>query len=248
MSLDRNKTTTSFDMIELWPALVGVLIPAYCSAASLASWLPRLLRRVPADKIFVVDDGSHDATAEICRRLGIDCFVHDVNRGKGAALRTGFAHFVKGGYAWVITMDADGQHALDDLPRFLGEIRRKPGIGLCIGKRSRSPQKMPLMRIVSNTLTSLTLTLLTGRPILDSQCGYRAYAVRLLQNVTLTHQRFELESEVILKACALHFPVSFVKVQTLYCSDTSHIAHFKDTVRWLKAIFVIWNSLQKPLL
>jgi glycosyltransferase involved in cell wall biosynthesis len=229
----------------VWPQKVGVLIPAYESEASLRQWLPELLKSAPAACVCVVDDGSRDKTAESCRQLGVSLLSHDVNLGKGAALKTGFAYFVKNGFDWVITMDADGQHAVGDLPKFLREIRRKPGIGLCIGWRSLSMNKMPLARIISNTLTSLVLTLLTGKPIRDSQCGYRVYAARLLQSVTLVHQRFELESEVILKASYLHFPVSFVKVQTLYCSTESHISHLLDTLRWIKAIIAIWIRLDK---
>ncbi|MDD5674430.1 MAG: glycosyltransferase family 2 protein [Chitinivibrionales bacterium] len=230
---------------ETWPADVGVLVPAYRSEASLRLFLPRLLSRLPAENICVVDDGSGDDTAAVCRGLGVRCLTHDVNRGKGAALATGFAHFVKCGRAWIITMDADGQHAPEDLPVFLDEIKRRPAMGLLIGRRARALGKMPLARIVSNTLTSLLLTLVTGRRILDSQCGYRAYATSLLQSITLTHRRFELESEVILKAAHLHFPICFVKVQTLYCSDQSHISPVKDTFRWIKAIVAIRRQLQK---
>jgi hypothetical protein len=99
---------------------------------------------------------------------------------------------------------------------------------------------MPVARICSNSLTSGLVSLLTGVRIRDSQCGFRLYRAALLRAITIEYPRFEMETEVILKACRLKFPVQFIDVQTLYCSSQSHISHAKDTLRWIRAVTRVW--------
>ena len=219
-----------------WPTDIAVLIPAYKSATLLGSHLPFILRFAPADHIVVVDDASHDATQQVCEANDVTCLSHNVNRGKGAALATGFRHLIVKGMQWIITMDADGQHAPDDLPKFIAASIGKPSPGICIGARRMQPGTMPLDRIVSNRITSGILSLLCGISIIDSQCGYRLYSVELLKLIDITFDRFEMESEVILKAVFLGFPVTFIGIQTLYLKGPSHISHFFDTVRWVCAV------------
>ena len=99
--------------IENWPLDIYVLLPGYKAARDLKVFLPRLVQRVPASNICVVDDGSGDATGSVCTGYGITCLSHAINRGKGAALRTGFAHCLKRNANRILTMDSDGQHAVD---------------------------------------------------------------------------------------------------------------------------------------
>lgn len=219
-----------------WPEVVFVLIPAYKSADLLRKFLPDLLCFVPEKQICVVDDASGDNTYDLCKDLKIDCIRHEVNKGKGAALRTGFSFLLKKGAAWVITMDADGQHSPDDLHRFISAISKDPDIGICIGARKMVPGAMPFLRICSNRLTSWILSLFTGVNIRDSQCGYRIYSAAFLSSVTIDYERFEMESEVIIKAVRSGFKICFTEVQTLYLSDLSHISHLCDTFRWVKAV------------
>ncbi len=219
-----------------WPNDCAVLIPSYRSADKLDSFLPILLTSVPAESILVVDDGSRDHTDEVCRRLGVSCTAHECNKGKGAALRLGFQELAMRDITWIATMDADGQHAVNDLPRFISAARRYPDSGLIIGTRSRRLGTMPAMRILSNTMTSAALSLLTRSVVSDSQCGFRFYSKRLLSATTTTCDRFEMESEIILRARFAGFPVRFVEVQTLYCTDQSHISPGADTVRWIRAV------------
>jgi glycosyltransferase involved in cell wall biosynthesis len=231
--------------IDSWPADTYVLIPAYKSAHTLATFLPRLLRQTPAGNVCLVDDASEDGTELLAKRLGIETIPHTVNQGKGKCLCDGFEFLVGRKRAqWVLTMDADGQHSTEDIPFFLDYARRFPDAGICIGKRDFSPSVMPLPRIISNTLTSAVLTLLTGQKIIDSQCGFRMYSARLLKRVTCVYRRFEMESEIIQKASFNNFSIGFVKVQTLYLNDSSHISHFKDTLRWLKAVLGVWREMR----
>lgn len=229
-----------------WPSDTAVLVPAYCAAASLERFLPDLVSLVPAERVLVVDDGSGDATGGVCERFGIPCVSHPANRGKGAALVTGFATLNERRVSWIVTMDADGQHSIDDLSGMVGAVRANPDAGLIIGKRSMRLGTMPPARIVSNTLTSAILSLLCGARIEDSQCGYRVYATRMLDGMPLRHERFEMESEVILRACRAGYPVKFVPIRTVYSNTQSHIAHVADTLRWIRAVVSVWAETRRP--
>ena len=233
-----------------WPNDIYVLIPAFKAAKDLNNFLPSLLTTVPNNSVCVVDDASHDATESVCAQYNVECLKQDINQGKGAALKKGFAHLLNKKVRWIITMDADGQHAVSDIALFIDAIKKYPDTGLIIGARSIRLNTMPPARILSNTVTSAILSAMCRKRILDSQCGYRMYSSELFKKINLHHKRFEMESEVILKACAAGFPVRFVPVQTLYCSTQSHISHFKDILRWIRAVLVIWlelNLLKSPV-
>jgi glycosyltransferase involved in cell wall biosynthesis len=265
-----------------WPKDTYVLIPSYKSIGQLRPFINSLTETVPKEHICVVDDASNDGTYEFCIDSGIDCVRHHRNRGKGAALRTGFSHLIstKGvdtgintvinidiistdinkstdhppavnpktstpqKCKWILTMDADGQHSPADIPRFIAESRKRPPPGICIGARDMRPRSMPVARIISNRLTSLILSVLTGRRVADSQCGYRLYSAEFVKSVQIEHNRFQAESELIQKAAAKHFPIRFTGVQTLYLKGgSSHISHLLDTLRWVAAVGRVWFGL-----
>lgn len=225
---------------ESWPCDTGLLIPSYRSAESLLTLLPRILAQVPASNILVIDDGSGDSTPEICMGLSVTCHSHPENRGKGAALATGFNIMLKRGVRWVITMDADGQHSPDDLLSFV--TARTLGWGICIGARRMLPGSMPVQRIISNRITSLILSLLCNTPIPDSQCGYRLYHADLIAAVSMRTTRFEAESEIIIQAVRHGFSIGSIAVQTLYLGGKSNISHLRDTLRWITTVIGLWRE------
>lgn len=229
-----------------WPEDTFVLIPSYRSAELLKEFLPRLLTLVTPEQICVVDDASGDETEQVCTDYKTVYLKHLVNRGKGAALDTGFKFLIDQKKAnWIITMDADGQHAPEDLAKFLDSVQKNPHLGMSIGCRSMKIGVMPLARICSNRITSFILSVFTGVPILDSQCGYRIYSSELLKRLKIEYQRFEMESEVIIKAARLGFQIGFTPVQTLYLNGPSHISHLKDTLRWVKAVISVWSKCRR---
>jgi len=230
-----------------WPKDTYVLIPSYKSIGLLRPFIELLTETVPKGYICVVDDASNDGTYEYCIDSGIDCVRHHRNRGKGAALRTGFSHIISTKQQeckWILTMDADGQHSPADIPRFIAESKKHPALGICIGARDMRPRSMPLARIISNRLTSLILSVLTGRRVADSQCGYRIYSAEFVKSIQIEYNRFQAESELIQKAAAKHFPIRFTGVRTLYLKGgSSHISHLSDTLRWVAAVARVWFKL-----
>lgn len=229
-----------------WPDNTFILIPSYRSANLLKQFLPNLMRIVPDKQICIVDDASEDETWSVCAKYQVIYLKHSENRGKGAALNTGFKYLLKNKDArWIITMDADGQHSPEDLMNFLHSVQSNPSIGICIGRRTMKIGVMPFSRICSNKITSFILSVFSGVPILDSQCGYRIYSSEFLKKINIEYNRFEMESEVILKAAYLGLPICFTEVQTLYLSGFSHISHLKDTFRWIRAVLRVWISIRQ---
>jgi hypothetical protein len=142
-------------------------------------------------------------------------------------------------------MDADGQHSPEELPKFIEVVQNYPTIGICIGAREMKLSVMPFERILSNKITSAILSILCKSKIEDSQSGYRIYSSELLKKVKIEYKRFEMETEIIMKAIFLGFPVTFIRIKTLYFKGPSHISHFIDTIRWTIAVKKIWLSRKK---
>src|SRR6185295_13712842 len=113
---------------------------------------------------------------------GVTAHRHETNRGKGEALKTGFAYALDRGYDCVITIDADGQHDPHDLAGFLPALDR---FDLILGNRMEEGAAIPKLRHLANLSSSFIVSALCGQKILDSQTGFRAYSATLLRAVQL---------------------------------------------------------------
>ncbi|HET7712484.1 MAG TPA: glycosyltransferase family 2 protein [Thermoanaerobaculia bacterium] len=207
-----------------------VIIPALNAENTLAPVVSGALAYV--DEVLVIDDGSADRTAEVAASSGATVLRHDVNRGKGAALRTGFRHALERGCAAVITLDADGQHLPSDIPRFIDEYRAT-GADLIIGGRSHLFWGMLPQRRLANRFSAWAISNASGVPVSDSQSGFRLYSTHLLGRVTLRSDRFDMESEVIVRAGRGGFKVSTVPIGLGFVDgvSTSHYRPVVDTFR-----------------
>ena len=184
---------------------VVVLIPAYQAAAHLGEVLTRIARVAPSLEVLVVDDGSRDATAEVARQFGARVHSFAGNRGKGYALVAGFELLRE--CAAVLTLDADGQHAPECIPDFVHAF--EAGADLVLGARARTAD-MPPARRLANAVSSGWSTALAGQRISDSQSGYRLYARRLLDRTPITAGRYEVETEIAVRAARLGFRLAEV--------------------------------------
>ena len=210
------------------------VIPAYNSAAALSCLLPAVKARL--SDIVVVDDGSTDETSLVSSRGSARIIKHDANRGKGAALKTGFAYALDNGYDLIITLDSDGQHDPGYIPLFL-QAYNKTGADLIIGSRAGNKGNMPRDRRFSNWVTSRILSLLLKKPIEDSQCGYRLISRKLLESISLESEKFELETEMIIKAVRAGIEIEFLPIEVKYeKAFPTHISRFVDTLRWCRKV------------
>ncbi len=219
---------------------VGVLIPAYEAGRTVAAVVAACQGITGISDIVVVDDGSTDDTLQSAKNAGAICIRHPQNRGKGAALCTGFAEASKLGWDAAITIDADGQHDPAAIPSFLEEYTRC-GAGIIVGTRRRTGG-MPLLRRASNWLSSSVVSWLAGQRVLDSQSGYRLIAREVWETVPLSTNRYDMESEMLVRAARRGFAICSVPIPTVYADETSHFHPIRDTARVVRVLWRLWRE------
>jgi glycosyltransferase involved in cell wall biosynthesis len=167
--------------------------------------------------VIVVDDGSTDETVEALAGLDVTMLRNDQNRGKADSLWRGFQEALAQGAVAVITLDADGQHAPEQIPSFIAAALRAPE-AFVIGARRVEQRISSRCRYVANRVADFWISWAAGRPIEDSQSGFRLYPAPFLRNLTLKHglkQSFVFESEVLIEAGrrdleCLHIPINIM--------------------------------------
>jgi glycosyltransferase involved in cell wall biosynthesis len=216
---------------------IAVLIPALNAENSLAELVHRLRNSIGDVQVVVVDDGSTDRTKEVAASIGVLVLRHEKNRGKGAALQTGFDFLNKQtGIEFILTMDADLQHQPEDAPKFFLALQ-KTGADIIIGWRERIGTRMPVHRKLSNTITSTLVGMRTGMKIKDSQCGFRFIRRSVIERIRLDSTGYEAETEFLIKAARRGFKINFVPVQTIYGKEKSYMTHWATTVNFIKVFF-----------
>lgn len=206
------------------------VIPAFNEAGRIGTTV-RGARRHLTD-VIVVDDGSADATADEARLAGAVVLRHPANLGKGAALKTGFAYALQSGVDAVLTLDADGQHDPDDIPRFLSA---GAGVDILVGARTRDRAGMPPLRRLTNRGMSWLISRLVGAPLKDTQSGYRLVRCRALRELDLRTSNYDLETEILVRAARAGFTVRELDIAAIYPPDhASHIHPLRDTLRFLR--------------
>jgi len=214
-----------------------VLIPAYNAEKTLRELVGRLAKNLPGATVLIVDDGSSDSTAQTVQSLNAMLVRHTENRGKGAALQTGFDYLLQNvQFDTVLTMDSDLQHLPEDAPFFYSEMERLES-DIVVGWRQRVGTRMPFHRVVSNTLTSRLVGLKTGIQIRDSQCGFRLIRKHVVETIRMQTTGYEAETEFLIRAAKKGFTISFVPVQTVYNNEKSYMRNWQTTVNFLKVLF-----------
>jgi glycosyltransferase involved in cell wall biosynthesis len=216
---------------------VTVLLPGYNVARHLEALVRDLRADLPEAGLLLVDDGSADDTAAVARSLGLTVIEHAVNQGKGMALRTGFAAAVERGTSAVITMDSDGQHLPAEAHRFVEAW--KAGADVVVGDRMADNDNMPWLRKRTNEFTSWVISSLAGAHIPDSQNGYRLFDTKVLRTVRLESRRYDMESEILIRAARQGYRIASVPISTIYHDEVSSINPFVDTGRFFR---LVWRS------
>ena len=197
----------------------AVLIPAYKPDERMISLIVAL-GALGFARLIVVDDGNgegYEALFERARAAGAKVLTHPVNRGKGAALKTGLAHILSNNPCPVITADADGQHTPKDVLRIAERMAEDPE-ALVLGIRDKA--QMPPRSKFGNTLTCWTLGAISGLWIDDTQTGLRGLPVSALAAFSeLEGDRYEYEMSMLLCARKTRMPVEQVVIETIYIDD-----------------------------
>lgn len=208
----------------------AVLIPVHNGGEVISSVLEGL--RPFGVPVLVVDDGSLDGTPERVEAAGWPVLRNASRTGKGAALRRGLADLLSRWpeVGWVVFMDADGQHLPSELPRFLEAMGGEAD--LLIGSRMEEAEKFPSHRLGANRWGSLILKWISGQPVPDTQCGFRAFRTSLLRRIEIESSGFEVETEMLLKALRAGARWRSLPVSAVYGEE--HGSHFRpvhDTFR-----------------
>lgn len=205
---------------------VVALIPALNAGRTLPAIVAEARRQL--EPVVVIDDGSSDRTGDVARAAGAIVLRHEMNRGKGAALKTGFAWALQNGYEGVITLDADGQHLPSEIPKFLAARG-----DLIIGGRAHLFQHMLPRRRNANRFSAWCISKCAGVHVPDSQSGFRFYSANLIRAVQLRADGFDMESEVIVRAGRRGFRIVTIPIDLGFVDgiSTSHYKPLKDTLR-----------------
>jgi glycosyltransferase involved in cell wall biosynthesis len=207
-------------------------IPAYQAACTIGDLVRRTLPLLP---VVVVDDGSDDGTGDQARSAGAEVRVLRTNSGKGAALREAFEFWFARGIDSVVTLDADGQHLPEEVPRLLAIAGEAD---LVLGARDHLFAGMSSVRRASNSLSSWAISRLAGCCLQDVQTGFRVYSRRLLETTGFPEQRFDAESAVVVRAARLGFRIVAVPVKLGFADGrtTSHYRPLVDSLRIGRAV------------
>jgi glycosyltransferase involved in cell wall biosynthesis len=190
----------------------------------------------------VVDDCSRDATGQRAAEAGARLVRLERNMGKGMALKHGFALAALSGLRAVITLDGDGQHDPDEIPRFL-EAYRAGGLDIVLGDRMGDARHMPFVRRATNRFASWCIARVAGVPIRDSQVGFRLIRLDTWQSLELASERFDLESEILVKACRRGARVGQVPIRAIYRgTEESKISPIMDTLRFFRVLWRCRNA------
>ncbi|HBJ96819.1 MAG TPA: hypothetical protein DDZ11_10555, partial [Lentisphaeria bacterium] len=199
------------------------VIPVYNNASTIREVVHRA--RAVLSEVLVVDDGSTDAVLrELLAEEDVEVIRHEHNLGKGAALRTALQILDKRGADFMITIDGDGQHAPEDMRRFL-PLAERPGV-LAVGCRDFTVPNVPDSSKFGRKFSNFWMKLETGLSVDDCQSGFRAYPVHLTAQLRCFSNHYNFETEILTRAAWAGLTIVNVPITTHYPPPEERISHF----------------------
>lgn len=203
---------------------ICIIMAAYNAEETIGPVVSGTLKYV--SRVLVADDGSTDQTAQIAAEAGAEVILIGKNRGKGDALKVLFQQAIDKGYDAVISMDADGQHEPEEIPRFIAAHANAPS-DIIVGSRMHSPGMIPRARYNSMHVARFFISIAANQFIEDAQCGFRLYPLALIQKMKLTQARYVTESEILMKAGDMGAYITSTKIGAIY---GNHVSHFRPVL------------------
>ncbi|HEX7671941.1 MAG TPA: glycosyltransferase family 2 protein [Polyangiaceae bacterium] len=226
-------------------ALIAAVVPAYDAEATVGAVVRGLLAEAPfappRGAVIVVDDGSLDSTSQVARECGAIVLRHASNRGKGAALRTGFEHALTLGAEACVTVDADGQH----FPREAALLAAHPAPlrALVLGVRDLSRDGAPRANRFSNGISNFFLSRFTGLGLEDTQCGLRRYPLRETLRLGASANGYAYEAECVLRAARGGLPIVQTPIRVYYPEEHLRITHFHSVRDPARIVFHVVRTV-----
>ena len=183
----------------------AVVIPAYNEEATIYAVAQQSLKYLK--HVIVIDDGSIDRTTQVLQELPVTVLRNDTNFGKAASLWKGLQYSKQQGIDAVVTLDGDGQHSPDDIPRLITQAEVTPH-RIIIGARRRPWTRHTWHRIMANRIADFWVSWASGHPIADSQSGFRIYPISLISQLNIPTYRersFVFESEILVEGAKLGY-------------------------------------------
>ncbi len=220
----------------------SIVIPAKNEAQGLRLVLPELRALYPDAEIIIVDDGSTDETARVCRDAGVRVLSQPYSKGNGAAIKSGAQ---AAGSEYLVFMDADGQHRPAEIERLLTKLEE--GYDLVVGARAGRTAQANLARWSANSLYNWLASWMVNHTIEDLTSGFRAVnRKKFLSFLYLLPNGFSYPTTSTMAFFRAGYSVAYVPITVERRLGTSHINHLRDGVRFFLIIFKI-GTLYSPL-
>lgn len=221
---------------------VIAVIPAYNEEKYIGTVVLKVRQYV--DEVIVVDDGSTDKTADVARLAGASVIQHGQNRGYGASVQTLLAEAKKKNPDVLVLLDADSQHDPDEAPNLIKPILE--GSDLVIGSREQQRVNIPTYRRIGQKTLSYFSRLLSGKKIVDSECGFRAFSPKAIAKLELKQRGMAVSAETIAAAAEKGLSVTQIPISAIYTKDGSTlrpIPHGLGNLAWIVGMI----SERRPL-
>ncbi len=204
---------------------ICVIIPTYNNSKTIQRVIDGVLAYT--DDVIVVNDGATDDTSKILQQYEghVEITGYSVNKGKGVALKTGFKRALELGFTHALTIDSDGQHFPEDIPKFIEAHRQNPE-AVVMGARNLAAEGMPGKNSFANRFSNFWFFVETGHRMPDTQTGFRLYPLKMVEKLSLFTTRFEFEIEVIVKLAWRDVPFVSVPIKVTY-DPTERVSHFR---------------------
>jgi polyprenyl-phospho-N-acetylgalactosaminyl synthase len=218
---------------------VLVVIPAFNEAPVIGEVIKDLKSQNSAWDVLVVDDGSRDETYLRANAAGAIVLRHKINRGQGAAVKTGIEFALNRGYQTVVFFDADGQMSAAEVGGFLDKIAESYDVVL--GSRNLGQAiAMPVSRRLIKKLALWFSNLTTGLKLTDTHNGFQAWRIEALRQINLTQDRYAYASQLLSEISRLNLKYCEIPVTIKY-TDYSR----QKGQSWLGAFNVLWDLFIK---
>ena len=217
---------------------VIVVLPAFNAESTLNAVVKGIRESLPKARIIGVNDGSSDGTGALLRFVCDRTIEFSENRGKGVALQTAFKAALETDCRAVLTIDSDGQHDPAFAPSILDAL---DNYHIAIGTRDLSGEQVPPHRRVANFLSSAATRLVSGGAVRDSQSGYRGIRREVLEVVHAEGDRYEYETDFIIRAAHEGFTITYVPISTIYGS-ASYFREFRDAMLVIGVLVKHWQG------
>jgi glycosyltransferase involved in cell wall biosynthesis len=228
-------------MPEKHPKIIAGM-PAYNEGKYIGTMVLDTRRFV--DEVIVIDDGSHDDTAQIAALAGAEVITHPRNMGYGASILSIFAEAKKRDADILVILDADTQHNPAEIPSLCKPITE--GYDIVIGSRQQQAAKIPFYRRVGQKVILSSVNILNKTGLSDSECGFRAFSRKAIESLDLKESGMAISAETIAEALRLNLKITEVPVSVTYAKDSSTLNPVTHGFSVITRI-VVMISEQRPL-